>query len=119
MGDDDWASGLVNSVGVFLNGEAITDRDRRGQRVTDGSFLLLRNAQAGSINWTLPGQRGKRWEAVLDTSAPGREGEPFDSGVVLAVGGRSSSSASANRSSCRQSAPSSSAGGDVISGGRS
>jgi isoamylase len=88
MGDDDWDSGL-DSVGVFLNGEAITDRDRRGQRVTDDSFLLLFNAQDGGIDWTLPKQWGQRWETVLDTSGPDREGESFDSGLACPVAGRS------------------------------
>jgi glycogen operon protein len=88
MSDDDWDSGLANSVGVFLNGEAITDRDRRGQRVTDDSFLLLFNAQADAIDWTLPGQWGKRWEAILDTAGAGREGDVFDSGLTVPVAGR-------------------------------
>jgi glycogen operon protein len=89
MSDDDWDSGLANSVGVFLNGEAITDRDRRGQQVTDDSFLLLFNAQAEAIDWTLPEQWGKRWEAILDTAGPGREGDAFDSGLTVPVAGRS------------------------------
>jgi isoamylase len=79
----------VQAVGVFLNGEAITDRDRRGQRITDDSFLLLFNAQEGPIDWTLPKQWGKRWETSLDTSEPEREGDPFDSGAIVSVGGRS------------------------------
>jgi isoamylase len=89
MSDEDWDSGLANAVGVFLNGEAITDRDRRGQRITDDSFLLLFNAQGSGIDWTLPKQWGKRWEAILDTYGPEREGDPFDSGTVLPVGARS------------------------------
>ncbi|MGH3159047.1 MAG: glycogen debranching enzyme, partial [Streptosporangiaceae bacterium] len=89
MSDDDWDSRLAGAVGVFLNGEAITDRDRRGQRITDDSFLLLFNAQGAPIDWSLPKQWGKQWEAILDTSGPQREGEPFDSGAVLPVGGRS------------------------------
>jgi isoamylase len=89
MGDEDWDSRLVNSVGVFLNGEAITDRDRRGQQVTDDSFLLLFNAHTGPVDWSLPGQWGKRWEAVFDTSIGDREGESFDSGLTLPVAGHS------------------------------
>src|SRR5579863_1251713 len=109
MNDEDWGSARVNAVGVFLNGAAITDRDRRGQPVTDDSFLLLFNAQADTIGWTLPKQWGNRWEAVLDTSgaesqdsgqksAAGlnsgrkstvREGDSVDSGVAVAVAGRS------------------------------
>jgi isoamylase len=89
MGDEDWDSGLVNSVGVFLNGEAITDRDRRGQRVTDDSFLLLFNAHSGPIDWSLPKQWGKRWEAVFDTSVRDRKGESFDGGVTISMAGHS------------------------------
>jgi len=89
MSDEDWDSGLINSVGVFLNGEAITDRDRRGQRVTDDSFLLLFNAHSGSAEWSLPAQWGKRWEVVFETSIRDREGELFDSGQSLPVAGRS------------------------------
>jgi isoamylase len=89
MGDEDWDSGLVNSVGVFLNGEAITDRDRRGQRVTDDSFLLLFNAHSGPVDWSLPKQWGKRWEAVFDAAAGGREGELFDGGLTISMAGHS------------------------------
>ena len=32
MDDDDWDAGFAQSIGVFLNGDAITDRDERGQR---------------------------------------------------------------------------------------
>jgi isoamylase len=98
MNDEDWGSARVNAVGVFLNGEAITDRDRRGQPVTDDSFLLLFNAQADTIGWTLPKQWGNRWEALLDTSGAVqsnsgqkrvREGDSVDSGITVAVAGRS------------------------------
>jgi isoamylase len=88
MNDEDWESPGVNAVGVFLNGEAITDKDRRGQRITDDSFLLLFNAQDGAIEWTLPKQWGKRWETVLDTTEPDREGDAVDSGAVLPAADR-------------------------------
>ena len=89
MGDDDWDAGFPSSVGIFLNGEAITDRDRRGQRVTDESFLLLFNAYHEPIDWTLPKQWGEWWKTVLDTSGPGREGEAFASSSTLPVARRS------------------------------
>jgi isoamylase len=89
MGDEDWDRGLVNSVGLFLNGEAITDRDRRGQQVTDDSFLVLFNGDSGLTDWSLPKQWGKRWEAVFDTSIRDREGESFDGGLTVPVAGRS------------------------------
>ena len=74
MSDDDWDAGHALSVGLFLNGKAIADRDRRGQRVTDDSFLLLFNAHHKAIKWTLPKQWAEWWEPILDTSAPNRHG---------------------------------------------
>jgi hypothetical protein len=41
------------------------------------------------VDWSLPGQWGKRWEAVFDTSTGDREGESFDSGLTLPVAGHS------------------------------
>jgi isoamylase len=87
-------------VGVFLNGDAITDRDRRGQRVSDDSFLLLFNGHYEPVEWTLPQQWGEAWEPVLDTSDParepgdprdpgtGRDAEPVEAGKPLSVAGR-------------------------------
>jgi isoamylase len=89
MGDEDWDTGLVRSVGVFLNGEAITDRDRRGQRVRDDSFLLLFNADSEGIDWQLPGQWGQWWEPVIETADSQREGEVFAAPVSIPVAGRS------------------------------
>ena len=89
MGDDDWDAGSTSSVGLFLNGEAITDRDRRGQRVTDDSFLLLFNAYHQPLDWTLPKQWGESWEVVLDTAGPGREGAILAGSATLPVAARS------------------------------
>jgi isoamylase len=90
MSDDDWDDAAsAPAVGIFLNGDAITDRDRRGQRVTDDSFLLLFSGHADAIDWTLPKQWGQWWELVTDTSDPGREGEGLESSETLQVAGRS------------------------------
>jgi len=89
MGDDDWDAGSARSVGLFLNGDAITDRDRRGQRVTDDSFLLLFNAHGDAIDWTLPKQWGQWWELVTETADPGQGGDALESSGTLQVAGRS------------------------------
>jgi glycogen operon protein len=92
MGDDDCDAGSAASVGMFLNGDAITYRDRRGQRVIDDSFLLLFNAHSEAIDWTLPKQWGGSWELVVDTDpsdSPGREGAAVDGAATLPVPGRS------------------------------
>ena len=89
MGDDDWEASPP-SVGVFLNGTAITDRDRRGRRVTDDSFLLLFNTDPEPIEWTLPKQWGQWWELVTDTADPGRSADDvLESSATMPVSGRS------------------------------
>jgi hypothetical protein len=44
MTSEDWNAGFAKSLGVFLNGDALPDPDRRGHRISDDSFLLLFNA---------------------------------------------------------------------------
>ena len=72
MTEDDWEAGSAQSLTVFLNGEAISEPDQRGERVHDGSFLLLFNASEQDLEFTVPSARyGQVWEKVLDTTAPG------------------------------------------------
>ena len=78
MTEDDWNAGYNKSLGVFLNGDAISEPDPRGRRVSDDSFLVLFNAHSEAVAFTLPGMEfGERWEYALDTetgaSPPGRE----------------------------------------------
>jgi len=69
MTEDDWEAGFAKSLTVFLNGEAISEPDQRGQRVRDGSFLLLFNASEQDLEFTVPSARyGQIWEKVLDTA---------------------------------------------------
>jgi isoamylase len=89
MSDNDWEVGFARSVGVFLNGSGITDRDRRGRRITDESFLLLFNAHDERIDWTLPRQWGKEWTAILDTADDARAAQTVAGGSVAAISGRS------------------------------
>jgi isoamylase len=90
MGDDDWDAGATQAVGIFLNGDAITDRDRRGQRVTDDSFLLLFNGHGNPIDWMLPKQWGQWWELVTATAGTDRPADTvLESSATLPVAGRS------------------------------
>ena len=71
MTDDDWAAGFAKSLTVFLNGDAITEPDPRGERIRDDSFLLLFNASELDLEFTVPPQRyGEQWVKVLDTALP-------------------------------------------------
>ncbi|MCX2710918.1 glycogen debranching protein GlgX [Mycolicibacterium sp. J2] len=92
MDDDDWDSGFGKSVAVFINGNGIPDRDARGQRITDDSFLLCFNAHHEPIEFTLvAGEFGERWEPVLYTAdAVHADGaKPVDAGQTLPVEARS------------------------------
>ena len=67
----DWQAGSARSLTVFLNGRAISEPDRRGERIRDDSFLLLFNASELDQQFTLPPPRyGARWSKVLDTAVP-------------------------------------------------
>ena len=71
MTDDDWAVGFAKSLTVFLNGDAITEPDPRGERIRDESFLLLFNASELDLELAIPPQRyGDQWVKVLDTALP-------------------------------------------------
>ncbi len=76
MAEEDWEAGFGKSVAVFLNGDGIPDRNARGERVTDDSFIMIFNAHDGSIDFTLPvSEYGAKWEVVLDTATP-QQAEP-------------------------------------------
>jgi glycogen operon protein len=70
MTEEDWEAGFAKSLTVFLNGEAISEPDQRGERVRDSSFLLLFNASEQDLEFTVPSARyGQVWERELDTGA--------------------------------------------------
>jgi glycogen operon protein len=70
MTGDDWDAGFAKSLTVFLNGRAISEPDRRGERVQDDSFLMLFNASDEDLQFTVPPRRyGPRWSRVLDTAS--------------------------------------------------
>jgi len=81
MTGEDWDAGFAKSLTVFLNGQAITEPDRRGERIADDSFLLLFNASEHDVVFAIPPRRyGPRWTTVLDTALP--RAEPEDGSTV-------------------------------------
>ena len=70
MTDSDWNVGYAKSLAVFLNGDAITEPDRRGRQITDDSFLLLFNAHHDTIKFTIPKDYGEMWQTEIDTAMP-------------------------------------------------
>ncbi|MDR8409610.1 glycogen debranching protein GlgX [Nonomuraea sp. 3-1Str] len=70
MTDADWNVGYARSLAVFLNGDAITEPDRRGRPIRDDSFLLLFNAHHDTIKFTIPKDYGEMWQTEIDTAMP-------------------------------------------------
>jgi glycogen operon protein len=71
MGEGEWRDDQAKSVGVFLNGAAITEPGPRGDTVADDSFLLLFNARAEPVRFRLPDPAyAAAWVPVVDTSRP-------------------------------------------------
>ncbi len=93
MKEQNWDDAFGRSIAVFLNGDAIADRDVRGMRIVDDSFLLAFNAHDEDIEFTLPdGGYGKTWTVVVDTTTGAVEqpgGDMFESGSAVNVRSRS------------------------------
>jgi len=68
MTENEWVSGKVKAVGMFLNGEEISEPGPRGERIVDDSFLVLFNG-AEPVHFRLPGPKwAEGFDLVLDTS---------------------------------------------------
>jgi isoamylase len=86
MSEDQWAAAYAKSLTVFLNGKAISFRDRRGEPIVDDSFLLLFNAHHEDVQFTLPDARwGEQWTVEVDTAANDAPDEPVvvEAGAVI------------------------------------
>jgi glycogen operon protein len=91
MTDEDWNAGYAKALAVFLNGDAISEPDPRGRRVSDDSFLLLVNAHSETVRFNVPPMEfGERWEYALDTDDPGlaRRRDPLKARDFVDVPGR-------------------------------
>ena len=95
MTDQDWQVSYARSIGVFLNGEAISALGTRGQRVVDDSFFAAFNAYEEPLEFVLPdGPYAEHWRVVLDTTkdtvdrAFPAEGQRIEAGQKLVVAGR-------------------------------
>lgn len=72
MNDDEWAHNFARCLGVYLDGEAMQERDQRGHAIHDDNFLLLFNSHHETISFCLPLLcEGGEWQCVLDTHIAG------------------------------------------------
>ncbi|WP_106826314.1 glycogen debranching protein GlgX, partial [Mycobacterium avium] len=71
MTHEDWGQSFHKCVAVFLNGDAITAPNARGEQVVDDSFLLCFNAGEQPVQFVMPGgDYAKEWTVELDTNEP-------------------------------------------------
>ncbi|GAA0942424.1 glycogen debranching protein GlgX [Kribbella koreensis] len=71
MQDADWSRDDARAVAVFLNGDAISEPDPRGEPVVDDSFLILLNSNYEAEDFLLPAKEyGEAWSVVVDTVRP-------------------------------------------------
>jgi glycogen operon protein len=91
MSDHDWNQAFARSLGVFISGRGLSERDERGNPVDDDDLLLLANAHDQEIAFPLPGEPGERWDALVDTNfADGTPGAGFfTAGDAYPLQGRS------------------------------
>ncbi|WJZ03105.1 glycogen debranching protein GlgX [Corynebacterium freiburgense] len=85
MTQGDWDFQFGKSLMVYINGNAITELDERGQRITDDSFIMCFNAYHECIEFTLPDARfGRRWKLIVDTTE--ETGYPLTEEIIAAGG---------------------------------
>jgi glycogen operon protein len=88
----DWTVGYAKTLGMFLNGQAMSERDSAGMPLADDTFFLMFNAYREPMNFRLPPRRwGRRWTLVVDTANPRVEegAKSYADSSLVAVEGRS------------------------------
>ena len=90
MDDDAWRNALAKSVMVFLNGSAIPEPDRRGEKIVGDSFLVMFNAHSEPLTFTLPeAEYGRVWIPAVDTAALEVDADELEPGWQVEVEARS------------------------------
>ncbi len=86
MQPEDWDSGFGLSVGMFLNGQGIREKDIRGRAVTDQNFLVYFNSGGGEVEVVLPDDRyGEAWEVAVDTAGELTDDAPLEASAALTL----------------------------------
>ncbi len=92
MTEEHWRDGREQTLGVYLNGEAIPDPGPQGQRIVDDTFYLMFNSCHEPATFLLPnGTYAKEWEVVLSTGRgwmPDGEEEVYFAGATMEVAPR-------------------------------
>ena len=90
MGQRDWGTPGLKTVGMYLNGSGIPGLDATGNRITDDDFLLYFHADDESVKLTLPPQEySAAWSVLIDTAAAEISTDPVAAGSSLSLEGPS------------------------------
>jgi glycogen operon protein len=92
MQNGDWTRDDARALAVFLNGDAISEPDPRGEPVVDDSFLVLLNSNHEPLDFLLPPKEyGETWTVVVDTTTAqgGASDEGHAAGSTIRLEARS------------------------------
>ncbi|MFG1911089.1 glycogen debranching protein GlgX [Kribbella sp. NPDC048928] len=92
MQNGDWQRDDARAMAVFLNGDAISEPDPRGEPVVDDSFMVLLNGNFEPVDFLLPPEEyGEGWTVVVDTTTSTGAGpeEPHPAGSTVQLEARS------------------------------
>jgi glycogen operon protein len=90
MTDEAWVSQAARCLGVRLAGDAISETDERGERISDDTLLVLLNAHDALVPFTLPAVPAEaRWVTLIDTARDEREHRRLLGGDQYMLEGRS------------------------------
>jgi glycogen operon protein len=86
MTEQEWVSGRVTAVGMFLNGDQIAEPGPRGELIVDDSFLVVLNG-TDPATFVLPGGRWARaYQLMLDTAIFYASPEGNREGITMGAG---------------------------------
>jgi isoamylase len=91
MTEQVWQQDFARALAVFLSGEGLNETDARGRALRDDSFVLLFNAAAETVTFTLPAAlRLGPGELLVDTTRADDPlpGAPFDPARPYELPGR-------------------------------
>ncbi|WP_106814130.1 glycogen debranching protein GlgX [Microbacterium timonense] len=90
MQPEDWDAGFGRAVAVFLNGDGIRERDRRGEPISDRHFIVLFNAGDDEVDFLIPAvEFSPEWDVIVDTAGQHADDGPVAPGSTLSVPARS------------------------------
>lgn len=89
MQEADWKVHYARTLGIFLNGQALRARGRKGAKSEDTDFFLVLNGNDAVATFALPFSAERSFEVVVDTHEPSTLGTEWQGQEELDVPSRS------------------------------